>query len=272
MNKSIKIGQIITVNNFLRSMMILYMRKKNFSFIPIIVAFMLVLQLLYVSTNKENSNLSFNNLLQLVHQVNNIKTLSITYRIQETDLLKNLNSNSNEKQLETAEKNIISEEAIQLTLHLPESFKYADVDEIALKAYLSERSSILREEPYFSSIINVGKEFNINPILLFAITGQEQGFVPQEQVSAALIANNPYNVFCSWQSYNTDIIDSSEIACRTIINLSKDRPDSVDPLVWINRKYSSDQNWHCGVRSLYEEINDFIESYEIKLPQNKLLE
>lgn len=156
----------------------------------------------------------------------------------------------------------VNENAKKITEHLPEYFQYKLVNKDALKAYLQTRSSLLREEPYFSSIINVAQKFNINPILLFAITGQEQGFVPQTELSAMQIANNPYNVFCSWKDYNTNIVDSSEIACRTIINLSKDKPESIDTLVWINRKYSADQNWNNGVRSLYNDINNFIENYK----------
>lgn len=156
----------------------------------------------------------------------------------------------------------VDESAKKLTEHLPEHFQYKLVNKDALKGYLQTRSSLLREEPYFSSIINVAQEFNINPILLFAITGQEQGFVPQTELSAMQIANNPYNVFCSWKDYNTNIVDSSEIACRTIINLSKDKPESIDTLAWINRKYSADQNWSNGVRSLYNDINSFIENYK----------
>lgn len=156
----------------------------------------------------------------------------------------------------------VNESAKKITEHLPEYFQYKLVNKDALKAYLQTRSSLLREEPYFSSIINVAQEFNINPILLFAITGQEQGFVPQTELSAMQIANNPYNVFCSWKDYNTNIVDSSEIACRTIINLSKDKPESIDTLAWINRKYSADQNWNNGVRSLYNDINSFIENYK----------
>lgn len=158
-------------------------------------------------------------------------------------------------------KSNISENAKFLTEHLPDSFQYKVVNEDALKAYLATRSSLLMNEPYFSSIINVARDFNINPILLFAITGQEQGFVPTHQDSATQIANNPYNVFCSWQDYNTDIIDSSQIACRTIISLSRGKPDNVDTLVWINRKYSADQNWNNGVRTLYNDITIFVDNY-----------
>lgn len=251
--------------------MILSMKNKKFSFIPYIITLLLLLQLIYISNGDINYILSFDHLNKISSKFKNINTLSVTYRINEIDLINSSKLISNDRTLENLSKidpNSVSTEAIELTKHLPQSFQYENVNQDALKSYLCSRSSVLREEPYFSSILNVGKDFNINPILLFAITGQEQGFVPQEHVSASLIANNPYNVFCSWQSYNTDIIDSSEIACRTIINLSKDRPDSVDPLVWINRKYSSDQNWHCGVRSLYDEINEFISSYGKKQPQN----
>lgn len=233
--------------------MITYMDKKNIGFFPYFIAFMLVLHL-----NISNSNKILN--LNNPDAINNI---TLSHRTLHSDC-----SFGNKKEVKNISVETVNAEITNLTLHLPEYFKYKTVNEDALKAYLNTRSSILKEDPYFTSIVNVGRNFNINPILLFAITGQEQGFVPEEQVSASLIANNPYNVFCSWQSYNTDIIDSSEIACRTIINLSKDRPDSVDPLVWVNRKYSSDQNWHSGVRSLYNEINNFIDDYEKKSTPN----
>lgn len=161
-------------------------------------------------------------------------------------------------------KSIVSETARAETQHLSQIFQYKVINEEALKAYLETRSSFLINEPYFSSIINVAKDFNLNPILLFAITGQEQGFVPNNNSSASKIANNPFNVFCSWQDYNTDIIDSTQIACRTIINLSKEKPDDIDTLTWINRKYSADKNWSNGVNILYNDINIFIDNYTKK--------
>lgn len=144
--------------------------------------------------------------------------------------------------------------------HLPEYFTYKNINESKLKEYLKSRNSLLEEEPYFSSIINTGREFDLNPLVLFAIAGHEQGFVPKSNPSATEIANNPFNVFVSWQEYNTDIVDSSQIAARTVINLSKDRPPEVDPFQWINRRYAEDQNWWKGVRSIFDrldrEVND----------------
>jgi hypothetical protein len=143
------------------------------------------------------------------------------------------------------------------TAHLPDEFKYKVIDQISLREFLKSRGSILSEEPYFSVIINTSKDFNLNPLLLFAIAGQEQSFVPKESKNAVKIANNPYNVFNSWQNYNTDIEDSSRIASRTVINLSKDRPSNIDLFIWINRKYSEDKDWHYGVRSIYEQLKTY---------------
>ncbi len=251
-------------------MVIKFMEKKERSLIPIIVVFMIVLQLANLLTTGKDFDEQSENVKLIDNNIKTINTQGITYRVNDLKKIDSDFSKDNSiyqtyciKKSQEKYKNIhcnslVSEEAINLTLHLPDWFMYKTIDENSLKSYLTSKSSILAEEPYFSSIMEVSQQFNINPILLFAITGQEQSFVPKEHVNAVKIANNPYNVFCSWQSYNTDIVDASEIACRTIINLSKDRPDSVDPLVWVNRKYSADQSWHYGVRSLYNEIDEFI--------------
>ena len=235
--------------------MITSMNKKDINFISCSIIVILLCQMLYSSIDSAK-NVKYT--LDNNNEISSPKSINSLTVQQKTKICNNEYVELNH----IVTENIIDEKIAESTLHLPEYFKYKSINTDALKSFLSTRSSILKDDPYFSSILNVSKKFNINPILLFAITGQEQGFVPEEQVSAVLIANNPYNVFCSWEAYNTDITDSSEIACRTIINLSKDRPESVDPLVWVNRKYSSDQNWHSGVRTLYNEIVDFINDYE----------
>lgn len=235
--------------------MITSMNKKDINFISCSVIVILLCQMLYSSIDSAK-NVKYT--LDNNNEISSPKSINSLTVQQKTKICNNEYVELNH----IVTENIIDEKIAESTLHLPEYFKYKSINTDALKSFLSTRSSILKDDPYFSSILNVSKKFNINPILLFAITGQEQGFVPEEQVSAVLIANNPYNVFCSWEAYNTDITDSSEIACRTIINLSKDRPESVDPLVWVNRKYSADQNWHSGVRTLYNEIVDFINDYE----------
>ena len=150
--------------------------------------------------------------------------------------------------------NTYTVEKTQLNPHLPDYFNYYDINQSNLKAYLKSRNSLLAEEPYFSSIIDISKEFGLNPLVLFAITGQEQSFVPKNNKYADKIANNPYNVFNSWSKYNTNIKDTTAIAARTIINLSKNRPENVDPFTWINRKYADDMSWADGVRSIYKKL------------------
>lgn len=132
---------------------------------------------------------------------------------------------------------------------------YRQIDENSLINVLSKRGSLLSVEPYFSSIIQASHEYDINPLLLFAITGQEQSFVPENAKNARLIANNPFNVYGSWQIYNTNILDSARIAAKLVATLSENRPLSIDPIVWINTKYAEDKRWHIGVTKLLEELN-----------------
>lgn len=139
---------------------------------------------------------------------------------------------------------------------LPLELKYTEIDSSALIIKLNERDSLLADPPYFDTILHTAKAYNIHPLLLFAITGQEQGFVPRTHPDAETIANNPFNVFHSWRDYNTTIMDASRIAAKTIINLSKDRPEDEHPLQWINRKYAEDPNWWIGVDRLFRQLHD----------------
>ncbi|KIL51352.1 hypothetical protein KP77_08640 [Jeotgalibacillus alimentarius] len=137
---------------------------------------------------------------------------------------------------------------------LPEELQFTMIDQEGLKSWLQQRDSMLAEEPYFSAIYQAAHDFNIHPYLLFAITGQEQGFVSVNHPEAEEIANNPFNVFHSWKDFNTSIEESSEIAARTVVNLSKERPDGANPIQWINRKYAEDPNWWKGVTSIFEKM------------------
>lgn len=144
-------------------------------------------------------------------------------------------------------------------LHLPEYMRYKEIDKEKLKEFLNKRESLLAEEPYFSTIVSVAEEFNLNPIVLFSITGQEQSFVPKSHKDANKIANNPFNVFHSWMEYNTDINDAARIASRTVINLSQNRPEDKEPFLWIGRKYAEDKNWGKGARAVFEELMGYTE-------------
>ena len=143
-----------------------------------------------------------------------------------------------------------------LNAHLPDYLMYRAINVSNLKDFLISRNSVLAEEPYLSTIISVSKDFNLNPLVMFAITGQEQSFVPKTSESAYKIANNPFNVFNSWKKYNTSIEDTSSIAARTIVNLCKNRPDNMDAFTWVNRKYSEDRDWSKAVRSIFKQLED----------------
>lgn len=164
---------------------------------------------------------------------------------------KNINISA-KKPVKKSEKFIASNKII--TSNVPSYFIYKDINKDSLKKYLHNKNSLLGEEPYFSTVITVAKEFNLNPLVLFAITGQEQAFVPASDKDAKKIVNNPFNVFHSWQEYNTNLKDATEIASRTVINLCKDRPATEEPFHWINRKYAEDPKWGAGVLKLYNEL------------------
>lgn len=137
---------------------------------------------------------------------------------------------------------------------LHEELKFKVIDEEALKEWFIGRKVLIGERQYFDVIIEVAEEYGVNPLLLFAIAGQEQGFVPIENTKADKIINNPYNVFVSWEEYNTNIDETTRIAARTILTLSEDRPEEADPIEWINRKYAEDENWHVGVSMILKQL------------------
>ncbi|MFS0722302.1 hypothetical protein [Paenibacillus sp. 1P07SE] len=143
---------------------------------------------------------------------------------------------------------------------LPEELRYVRVEENRLRSYLESRNSLLAEEPYYRTLMETAWRYDIHPLLFFAITGQEQGFVPRDHPEAARIANNPFNVFHSWQTYNTTIDDSADIAARTVLRWARERPPQTDPLEWINRRYAEDPGWAAGVRRLFESMQSFGDS------------
>ncbi|WP_052675951.1 glucosaminidase domain-containing protein [Paenibacillus sp. IHBB 10380] len=149
---------------------------------------------------------------------------------------------------------------------IPTGLKYVSIDTKRLKQYLRDRNSILAEEPYLSEIVEAGKKYDIHPLLLFAITGQEQGFVSKDHKSVKEIANNPFNVFGSWESYNTTIASSANIAAKTVANISSRRPGGSQPIQWLNRTYAEDPNWWKGVTWFFDEMKREIEDESFEWP------
>ncbi|MDR1615835.1 MAG: hypothetical protein LBR98_02305 [Syntrophomonadaceae bacterium] len=146
-------------------------------------------------------------------------------------------------------KNVNAQDVVAISTNydIPFAYRYKQIDQDLLRNYLQNKKSVLSSEPYFSAILKTAEKYDLNPLLLFAITGQEQNFVPVDGADALRIANNPFNVYHSWQKFNTDISQSTEIAAVTILNLSKNRPAETDFLKWLNLEYAEDQKWHEGV-------------------------
>ncbi|NEW05767.1 hypothetical protein GK047_07010 [Paenibacillus sp. SYP-B3998] len=164
-----------------------------------------------------------------------------------------------QKQIGTEEA-IPAEPTIQLPASvLPSEYTYRDLQTDKLKAWLQAKQSLLAEEPYFTAILTAAEESNIHPLLLFAITGQEQAYVPKDRKQAKQIANNPFNIYNSWKTYNTNITDSARIASKTILTISRNRPVEAHPIAWLNTKYAEDPNWWIGVTSIFEKMRKEIE-------------
>ena len=140
---------------------------------------------------------------------------------------------------------------------------YKEIDEEALRGWLYDKNALLGEEPYFTTILDTAKDYGINPLLLFAIAGQEQAYVPKDHEKAMEIINNPYNVYGSWQEYNTTLEDSAAIAAITILRQGLRQPDDVDSLIWLNERYAEDEMWHVGVRQILLELEDVTDTTRV---------
>ncbi|WP_243174913.1 M23 family metallopeptidase [Desulfofundulus sp. TPOSR] len=139
---------------------------------------------------------------------------------------------------------------------LPGDLAYRDVDGEKLAAWLRGKGSMLAD--HVDEIIRAAREVGVNPLLLVAITGQEQGFVPEGSPAAML--GNPFNVYGSWQNYSPGLYESARIAARTVVKLSRGRPEGVHPIYWLNSRenpngmYATDPNWWRGVTYFFETL------------------
>jgi hypothetical protein len=140
---------------------------------------------------------------------------------------------------------------------IPDFLRYHPVDRASLQAYLKGRNSVLADSPYFEGIIKVSQEYDIHPLFMFAITGQEQGFVNKNDPNYLKIANNPFNVYTSWRKYNTDIEDATAIAAGTVVTILRKRPENENPFKWVNTRYAEDKNWARGVEMIFNFLIQF---------------
>lgn len=132
------------------------------------------------------------------------------------------------------------------------AFKYKPINYFEVRHYiLTARNGLIGQSSHFNQILHSAYVNDIDPLLLLAIIGQEQAFIPRDGQNASEIINNPYNVYHSWIIYNTTLRDSTQIAINTIKNRLKTAPPDVSPFQWLNTVYAEDVNWHQGVRLIY---------------------
>jgi len=157
------------------------------------------------------------------------------------------------------DNNLLSETSLQEitdTRGYPDLFRYKPINTLALKQFLESKNSKLLEDTYVSEVIAIAIEYDVNPILLFSIMGQEQGFIPTDHEFADQIINNPYNVYGSWQDFNTTFEESTQIAAVTVNNILDKRPKGEEPFTWLNDTYAEDPDWHKGVKFFFYKISE----------------
>ncbi|MCL6448196.1 MAG: lytic transglycosylase domain-containing protein [Armatimonadetes bacterium] len=150
--------------------------------------------------------------------------------------------------------------------YIPEEIQYRDITPYIpqLVSWLAARNSAMASEEYLQIINRAGQRWNVDPLLLLAIAGQEQSFVPKRGRDWPLIMNNPWNVFHSWMEWQGGFEASANWAANTVARLSKDYPGGVSIICWINGfgpdgtrsnprwGYAGDPRWWIGVSRFYE--------------------
>jgi hypothetical protein len=134
----------------------------------------------------------------------------------------------------------------------PQALQYKAVNADAIIAYLQKHHSALANANDVNAIIVAAKAHGLNPLLLIAITGQEQSFDDTRRDTPGdvyRIEQNPFNVGGSWQTSHYPLSVSSEIVANFLAErLSKAPPGGENAIEWIN-----DKNNHSG--GLYASLN-----------------
>lgn len=148
----------------------------------------------------------------------------------------------------------------------------------AVLAWLSARHSMEAAPGYLKALDYAGRQFDVNPLLLLAITGQEQSFVPADAAGAREMIRNPFNVYYSWQVFAPGFAKAALIASQTVRHLCYGCPAGMNPVHWIDSprnprsRYAQDTNWWRGVSIFFaqlESLNKNTKAPGIKNKQNR---
>ncbi|OJV64792.1 MAG: hypothetical protein BGO41_14460 [Clostridiales bacterium 38-18] len=185
-----------------------------------------------------------------------ISSLSEVYLISEYDGVSKLQTDSSQKSklIELS----VSKEIFPFGLVTQRQlFQYQPINIFEIKKYIQgSRNGLIGEAEYFNVLMRKAYQNNIDPLLLLAIIGQEQSFIPASHGEKTLIINNPFNVFHSWTEYNISLEDSTQIAINTINSRLSRASKEVQPFDWLNLTYAEDTNWSNGVRLIYIHLSE----------------
>lgn len=148
----------------------------------------------------------------------------------------------------------------------PESLRYEEVDERALLSWLDARNSALATRQRVAAIIAAGQKYDVHPLLLVAITGAEQSFVPRTDRMAEQIAQNPWNVFGCWCTYAPGTAKSAQIAAHTVARLSQDMPQGIDPIAWLAHPQNPRGMYATGYRNWVPNVQRFFAQLRNDIP------
>ncbi|MGO4697719.1 M23 family metallopeptidase [Paenibacillus sp. 2TAB26] len=152
---------------------------------------------------------------------------------------------------------------VQPVIQVSSELSYRPLDIALANRFLVSKKSALADRSILSAIDQAGKAQNVDPMLLLAITGQEQSFVPITKKHAELIVKNPWNVFgcwCSGKGATLTTEQSALIAAKTIVKLSQDRPSNRNAIEWLSAKdnprgyYAEHAGWWIGVTKFYSVL------------------
>lgn len=142
----------------------------------------------------------------------------------------------------------------QAPLDKPSYLRYQNISLEKLKVYLERKSSMLLTQDYLEQLLNYSYEKDLNPLLLIAIIGQEQNYVPSQHRFAPQMIQNPFNIYGSWETHPVGFTASMKEACYTINSALAGRTLYVDPFVSINSRYAQDPRWYLGVKVIFRDL------------------
>ena len=134
------------------------------------------------------------------------------------------------------------------------------------------------------TISDAAKKYNLNPLILLAITGAEQSFDSINSYGGVVnsgditflreIEANPFNVYHDWMSFHPSLAICADIAARTVAShLTFPPPAGEDAILYINdpihnpthQIYAEDTTWAYHVRSIFYSMASGL---HIQIPTN----